>query len=317
MAGNVRNYPFFSGLVVPKVVVDTLVTAGNVTYTAAQVWDGEIHRDPNGSNRTDTLPSAHDLVTARPGQGVEIGSTIEIVIRNDADAAETITVAAGAGGTTSGTMTIAQNAANRFRIRFTNIDYPTEAYEVSGLTAAAAAGGAGDALVANPLSQFAATTSAQLRGVISDETGTGVAVFNNGPTILLPAIASFANAGHTHLDSAGGGTLTLAAISDAAVLSANTQTANYVAVLGDAGKVIEMNVGSGNTFTVPPNSSVAFSVGTIIEVYQMGAGQTTITEGAGVTFRKPRGAKTGAQYATASLRKRATDEWVVSGDVTT
>lgn len=38
----------------------------------------------------------------------------------------------------------------------------------------------GDALVANPLSQFAATTSAQLRGVLSDESGTGVAYFQGG-----------------------------------------------------------------------------------------------------------------------------------------
>jgi hypothetical protein len=42
--------------------------------------------------------------------------------------------------------------------------------------------GSGDALVANPLSQFAATTSAQLAGVLSDETGTGVVVYNSGAT---------------------------------------------------------------------------------------------------------------------------------------
>jgi len=40
--------------------------------------------------------------------------------------------------------------------------------------------GGGDALTSNPLSQFAATTSAQLRGVISDETGTGSAYFQGG-----------------------------------------------------------------------------------------------------------------------------------------
>lgn len=40
----------------------------------------------------------------------------------------------------------------------------------------------GDALVVNPLSQFAATTSAQLAGVISDETGTDKLVFNTSPT---------------------------------------------------------------------------------------------------------------------------------------
>lgn len=44
----------------------------------------------------------------------------------------------------------------------------------------------GDALVANPLSQFAATTSAQLAGIISDETGTGSLVFSNSPTFVTP-----------------------------------------------------------------------------------------------------------------------------------
>ena len=43
-----------------------------------------------------------------------------------------------------------------------------------------------NALTTNPLSQFAATTSAQLAGVLSDETGSGAAVFANGPTITLP-----------------------------------------------------------------------------------------------------------------------------------
>lgn len=41
-------------------------------------------------------------------------------------------------------------------------------------------GGTGDALTSQPLSQFASTTSAQLRGVMSDETGTGALVFAGG-----------------------------------------------------------------------------------------------------------------------------------------
>ena len=51
------------------------------------------------------------------------------------------------------------------------------------------AGGGGDALVANPLSQFAATTSAQLAGVLNDETGTGLAVFATSPTITTPTFS--------------------------------------------------------------------------------------------------------------------------------
>ena len=50
--------------------------------------------------------------------------------------------------------------------------------------------GSGDALVANPLSQFAATTSAQLAGVISDETGSGALVFATSPTLVTPNIGA-------------------------------------------------------------------------------------------------------------------------------
>lgn len=50
----------------------------------------------------------------------------------------------------------------------------------------AGGGGTGDALKTQPLSQFAATTSAQLRGVITDELGTGQALFDGAtPTSLV------------------------------------------------------------------------------------------------------------------------------------
>jgi len=42
----------------------------------------------------------------------------------------------------------------------------------------------------SPLSQFAATTSAQLAGVLSDETGTGTAVFNTSPTLVTPTLGA-------------------------------------------------------------------------------------------------------------------------------
>lgn len=50
--------------------------------------------------------------------------------------------------------------------------------------------GGGDALTTDPLSQFASTTSAELAGVISDETGTGLLVFNDSPTIVTPTIGT-------------------------------------------------------------------------------------------------------------------------------
>lgn len=99
-----------------------------------------------------------------------------------------------------------------------------------------------------------------------------------------------------------------------------TKTASYTLVLSDAGEVIEMNSASATTLTVPPNSSVAFPAGTpgtVIEVYRMGAGTVTLVPGAGVTLTVPTGSPLTlrVQGSTASLRKRATNEWVVSGDI--
>jgi hypothetical protein len=112
---------------------------------------------------------------------------------------------------------------------------------------------------------------------------------------------------------------TIANVTEAGVVGGiNTRTASYTLVLGDAGKVIEMNVGSANTLTIPLNASAAFPVATQITVIQYGAGQTTIAGAAGVTVRALGGAlKTAAQYAAVSLYKRATDEWVVFGSLST
>lgn len=97
----------------------------------------------------------------------------------------------------------------------------------------------------------------------------------------------------------------------------NTQAGpTYTLAIGDAGAVVEMNNASANTLTVPPNSSVAFPVGTVVEVFQYGAGLTTVAAGAGVTIDSPGAVLTlGGQYATAALRKRGTNEWVLSGNL--
>ena len=98
-------------------------------------------------------------------------------------------------------------------------------------------------------------------------------------------------------------------------IGVNVQTGSYTLVLADGGRSVEMDVASANNLTVPPNSSVAFPVGTIVEVCQVGAGQTTVVGGAGVTVRTPETLVVTGQWSTVSLRKRATDEWVAAGDV--
>jgi hypothetical protein len=96
----------------------------------------------------------------------------------------------------------------------------------------------------------------------------------------------------------------------------NTRTASYTLALSDSGKVVEMNVASVNNLTVPPSASVAFPIGTIIEICQYGLGQTTIVAGAGVTIRSAGSKmKLTGQYSSCSLRKRGTNEWWLVGDL--
>lgn len=103
-----------------------------------------------------------------------------------------------------------------------------------------------------------------------------------------------------------------------ATIAATTQADSYTLALADAGTVVELTKATANTLTVPPNSSVAFPVGTVIELFQYGAGQVTVAAGAGVTIRSSGGKlKLTGQYSGASLRKRATDEWSLIGDIAT
>lgn len=102
----------------------------------------------------------------------------------------------------------------------------------------------------------------------------------------------------------------------------NAQTATYTVVLSDADqKLVTMSVASANDFLIPTNASVAFAVGTIINVIQIGSGQTTIkavTSGtttilsAGATAAQP---KLRVQYSAASCIKVATDTWYIVGDI--
>ncbi|HEX4432846.1 MAG TPA: hypothetical protein VHZ96_26470 [Frankiaceae bacterium] len=100
-------------------------------------------------------------------------------------------------------------------------------------------------------------------------------------------------------------------------ITSNAQTDTYTLVLADAGKVVEGNKATAFTITIPPVSSVAFPVGTVLEIFQLGAGQLTVAAGVGVTLHAPFGAKTAAQYSSIGLRMRANDEWCLSGDTTT
>lgn len=97
------------------------------------------------------------------------------------------------------------------------------------------------------------------------------------------------------------------------LITANRQTASYTLVVGDADKLVEMNVASANNLTVPAST---FSAGTQILLAQYGAGQTTIVAGSGMTIRSNGGKlKLSAQYSGATLVFISGTECYLFGDI--
>jgi len=108
-----------------------------------------------------------------------------------------------------------------------------------------------------------------------------------------------------------------AAVGSGSSLTINSQTGtSYTLALSDAGGLVECTNASPFTLTIPQESSVAWAAGTVIFIGQGGLGQVTIAAGSGVTLRSPNGAKTSLQWSQACLTKRATNDWILSGDVT-
>ena len=98
-------------------------------------------------------------------------------------------------------------------------------------------------------------------------------------------------------------------------------TVDYTAVSADQYQVLQlMNKATAVAFKIPTNASVAFAVGTVITVLNIGAGTCTISAvtpatttilSAGATAASP----TLAQYKSAACIKTATDAWYVVGAI--
>ncbi|CAB4158579.1 hypothetical protein UFOVP710_11 [uncultured Caudovirales phage] len=98
-------------------------------------------------------------------------------------------------------------------------------------------------------------------------------------------------------------------------------TVDYTATISDAYQVLKlMNKATAISFNIPTNASVAFPIGTVITVLNIGAGVCTIkavTSGtttvlsAGAVAAQP----TLAQYKSAACIKTGTDTWYVVGAI--
>jgi len=95
------------------------------------------------------------------------------------------------------------------------------------------------------------------------------------------------------------------------------KTASYTLdTLDHQDNVVEMNSASAMTFTIPTNTALAWPVGASMDIIQTGAGQVTISPDSGVTLNYTPGNKLRTQWSSCTIMKRATDSWIVYGDLT-
>lgn len=112
------------------------------------------------------------------------------------------------------------------------------------------------ALTSGTLAQFAATTSAQLAGVISDETGTGALVFGTSPTV-------------------SGATITTGSINNTPIGATTANTGRFTTVV--ATSTITPSSTSGIVGTTTNDSANAGSIGEYITNTTTGTSVTTVT----------------------------------------
>ena len=102
----------------------------------------------------------------------------------------------------------------------------------------------------------------------------------------------------------------------ASLTSFTEKTASYqLDTLDHKDNVVEMNMSSAGTFTVPLDATLAWPVGASMDIFATGTGAITIAGESGVTLNATPGLTLRTQWSSATIMKRGANNWVVYGDL--
>ena len=157
------------------------------------------------------------------------------------------------------------------------------------------------------------------------DTSCNVALFEDATGNLAPKTdGALTYSAGTGIVTARGATDGLGGFNGPSILTVPANKGSgFTLAASDAGAFVRINTTSANTVTVPPNSAVAYPIGTQIILCVLSTGVTTIAPGSGVALHSVGNSSANAgdlkidgQYATAALVKTLTDQWHVFGKLT-
>jgi hypothetical protein len=215
---------------------------GNLSLTGVSI-DGNAATVTTNANLTGVITSDGNAtsIASQTGTGtkfvMDTSPTLVTPVLGDATATtiNKVTITAPATGSTI-TVLDGKTLAVNNTLTFTGTDSSSVAFGTGGTVVYAA----------NKISALSATTSAELAGVISDETGTGALVFANTPTLVTPVVTTSLTTDSTSFDlvNTTATTVNLAGAATSVNIGAstgNTTIKNNLVVTGN------ITFGSGTT----------------------------------------------------------------------
>jgi hypothetical protein len=271
-------------------------TIGSSTHTVALVTTG---------NTSVTLPTSGTLATLAGTESLtnkKLGSLTSngIVTTSGGDGTLSVTATTGSGSVvlaTSPTLTTPTiGAATATSINGLTISSSTGTLTIAngktatisntltftGTDSSSVAFGAGGTVLytSNKISDLSATTSAELAGIISDETGSGVLVFGTAPTFTTSidggaTFGAFASSDNLTVGYTGTADSTIN-ISTGAAGSGNTKTVN-IGTGGASGSTTDVNLGSAEGGTVTVNNDLTVQGDLVVNGTTTSINSTTLS----------------------------------------
>lgn len=244
------------------------------------------------------------LVGGRRNKSSGQYSTLAGGFQNVASGDYSISIGGASNQSTNGYTTIVGGATN----------------ECTGNRATVAGGGNNKALGTNSI--VAGGYYNTIDGDNSSATGGQYNTDNNLDNVhILGSFLSAGKANFTYVNNISSQGIITGTLSAATYVATITSTAgtNYVLTLDDASRTLIDTASATTTYSVPPNTATAFTIGTQIIVIQgnkSASNYTLLSAGNGVTINSYNSSLSLAgNYAAGTLIKTATDTWYLIGNL--